>query len=171
MLLYNITKCVQAAALSLCFMGCGFMIRCFMYDAERLRCLFLILCPTLDLVGRGARMRETTTRERGSRRCAPVSPSLLRFSLALSFLISHPLCCTPLSLRVFWGFSCLERFRRARPPAYAPDALLSLFILHDSFFTIHFSLYAFFVPQAAVFLPLLPLHFPSFYAIIECTTI
>ncbi len=35
-----------------------------------------------DLVGRGARMRETTTRERGSRRCAPVSPSLLRFSLA-----------------------------------------------------------------------------------------
>ena len=80
-----------AAALSLCFMGCRFRIRCFMYDAERLRFLFLILCPTLDLVGRGARMRETTTRERGSRRCAPVSPSLLRFSLALSFLISLPL--------------------------------------------------------------------------------
>ena len=56
------------------FHGGGFVIRCFMYDAERLRCLFLILCPTLDLVGRGARMREGQPKKEGSRRCAPVSP-------------------------------------------------------------------------------------------------
>ena len=116
--------------------------------------LFFILCPTFHLTGRGARVRETTTRERGSRRSAPVSPSLLRFSLAhvsQAKLRSLPkanvrslsLSLTPSSAHhcrcVFFGQSRLLRFRRSRPPAYAPDALrfhYSLFILHYSLFTL-----------------------------------
>ena len=86
-----------------------------------LRFLFFIFCPMYDLTGRGARVRETTTRARGSRRCAPVSPSLLRFSLALSFLISLPLYVRATVAAYCWGFSCPERFRRAHPPAYAPE--------------------------------------------------
>ncbi len=42
--------------------------------AGRFRCLFLILCPTFNLAGRGARMREGQPKKEGSRRCAPVSP-------------------------------------------------------------------------------------------------
>ena len=49
-------------------------VLCFIYDAERLRFLFLILCPTFNLAGRGARMRKGQPKKEGSRRSAPVSP-------------------------------------------------------------------------------------------------
>ena len=44
-----------------------------------------------------------------------------RQTCAPSLLILSSLKCAPLSLRVFLGCSCLKRFRRARPPAYAPE--------------------------------------------------
>ena len=86
---------------------------------------------------RGANARDNHKREGKSSLRSGLPLPLKVFSRALFPYLSPSLVRTTVVARSS-GFSCPERFRRARPPAYAPDALFyySLFILHHSLFTL-----------------------------------
>ena len=96
-----------------------------------------LLSECLFLLGAGRECEGKHHREREESLLRRLSPLSLRFSPSRS-LSPYPLLsmCAPLSVRVFLGCSCLERFRRARPPAYAPD----VFCFHHSLFILHHSL-------------------------------
>ena len=86
---------------------------------------------------RGANARDNHKREGKSSLRSGLPLPLKVFSRAL-FPYLSPSLIARRSRCVLLGGSCPERFRRPRPPAYAPDVLFhySLFILHYSPFTL-----------------------------------